>query len=49
MLIEIFTDGSILVDGQARTDCPAEKILYDYLMDPAEVKIARRKPAKKAA
>ena len=34
MLIEIFTDGKVLVDGQTVANGRAETILRDYLLKP---------------
>ena len=35
MLIEIFTDGKVMVDGQSvGPTWQAEKVLYDYLTNP---------------
>jgi hypothetical protein len=49
MLIEIFTNGSVLIDGQDSVDYRAEEVLYDYLVNPAGFKVQNRKPGKKAA
>ncbi|KAF1083287.1 MAG: hypothetical protein GQF41_0065 [Candidatus Rifleibacterium amylolyticum] len=49
MLIEIFTNGSVLIDGQDSGNYKAEEILYDYLVNPAGFKVQNRKTGKKAA
>jgi len=49
MLIEIFTNGSVLIDGQDSGNYRAEEILYDYLVNPAGFKVQKQKPGKKAA
>ena len=47
MLIEIFTNGKVMIDGQATAKSyKAEEVLYDYLMNPDGFK-ASNKGAKK--
>jgi hypothetical protein len=49
MLIELFTDGRVLIDGQdqGRDERP-EKLLHDYLLDPRNL-IRRRQDKRKIA
>ncbi|EKD83136.1 MAG: hypothetical protein ACD_39C00867G0004 [uncultured bacterium] len=49
MLIEIFTNGSVLIDGQDSESYRAEEVLYDYLVNPAGFKVHNKKTSKKAA
>jgi hypothetical protein len=49
MLIEIFTNGNVLIDGQDSENYRAEEVLYDYLTNPAGFKVEKRKTGKKAA
>lgn len=48
MLIEIFTDGKVVVDGQEVGKGRAESILRDYLLNPQAL-TARSKQEAKAA
>lgn len=48
MLIEIFTNGKVVIDGQdAGKHYRAEEILYDYLVNPQG--FLKKKPGKKSA
>ncbi len=49
MLIEIFTNGNVLIDGQDSGNYRAEEVLYDYLVNPAGFKVRNKKTGKKAA
>jgi len=49
MLIEIFTNGNILIDGQDSESYRPEELLYNYLVNPAGLKVSNRKASKKAA
>ncbi|MBU1106347.1 MAG: hypothetical protein KKB51_06740 [Candidatus Riflebacteria bacterium] len=49
MLIEIFTNGSVLIDGQDSENYRAEEVLYDYLVNPGGFKVHKKKNNKKAA
>lgn len=45
MLIEIYTDGRVFVDGQEVTKYKAENILYDYLINKKNLASKEKKPA----
>jgi len=46
MLIEIFTDGRVLIDGQDQgPHCKAEKILKEFLLNPDSFFKEKRKAA----
>ncbi|MFZ5952392.1 MAG: hypothetical protein ACOYXC_16950 [Candidatus Rifleibacteriota bacterium] len=48
MLIEIFTNGKVIIDGQdAGKHYRAEEVLYDYLVNPQG--FLKKKPDKKSA
>lgn len=47
MLIEIFTDGKVVVDGQEVGKGRAEAILRDYLLNPQSL-MARKQDANAA-
>lgn len=48
MLIEIFTDGRVLIDGQDQGPrCKAERVLKDFLLNPDN--LARESKTTKAA
>ncbi len=48
MLIEIFTNGNVMIDGQdAGKSYRAEDALYDYLTNPAGFTIAKNSSKKK--
>lgn len=47
MLIEIFTNGRVMIDGQDQgPQCKAERVLKEYLLNPESF---LKKEAKKAA
>lgn len=49
MLIEIFTDGRVLIDGQAPdASYKAEKVLFDYLTHPQGFTSLQKKNKKAA-
>lgn len=49
MLIEIFTNGKVMIDGQdSGKSYRAEEALYDYLVNPAGFKNKKSKKSKSA-
>ncbi len=50
MLIEVFTNGKVMIDGMdAGRSYKAEDALYDYLTNPAGFLAAKKKSKKKNA
>lgn len=46
MLIEIFTNGKVMIDGMdAGKSYKAEEVLYDYLTNPAGFSKAKKRKA----
>ena len=48
MLIEVFTNGNVIIDGtNVGKNYKAEEALYDYLTNPAGFLLAKKKNKKK--
>ena len=46
MLIEVFTNGRVVIDGQDMgPSCRAERVLLDYLVDPQRLKPYKKNTA----
>ena len=46
MLIEIFTNGKVVIDGQDMgPSCRAERMLMDYLVDPQRLNVRKKNTA----